>query len=283
MSQITAKVVAHSICNDIEIISVQTRAPKFLDAEVEKHRMLATNSSSDRAIPFSKLSEKDFFLPNDVRKNQPGMQGVHSLSEKELEDFHVTLRSVFSFTVGSLMGHQSIHKQHLNRYLLGFSMQDKIITGNKEQFDYFFSLRDTEHADPAIQVLARKMKLAINESRPKVLNSSEWHLPYVSLEKRSQGVNWPLVSAARCARVSYLNHDQSEPDIEKDIDLAERLIEHKHWSCFEHQLTPMLYPSRDINMGIAMFPQGVTHWDKDGNFWSGNHRGWIQLRKLVGG
>ena len=70
---IYAKVVAASIANDIPIYTLETKAPKFIDAEFEKHRMLSSNSSSSRAIPFKNLDE--VYFPFDVRENQKGMQG----------------------------------------------------------------------------------------------------------------------------------------------------------------------------------------------------------------
>ena len=51
----------------------------------------------------------------------------------------------------------------------------------------------------------------------------------------------PRISAARCARVSYLTHDGENPDIVKDLQLFERLVGSKplHASPIEHQATPM--------------------------------------------
>ena len=45
------------------------------------------------------------------------------------------------------------------------------------------------------------------------------------------------VSAARCARVSYLNFS-GDSDPEKDIRLADRLLKAEHMSPFEHQVKP---------------------------------------------
>ena len=48
------------------------------------------------------------------------------------------------------------------------------------------------------------------------------------------------MSAARCARVSYLKHDNTKPNVEDDIALYHRLITSKpsHASPIEHQATP---------------------------------------------
>jgi phenylpropionate dioxygenase-like ring-hydroxylating dioxygenase large terminal subunit len=63
------------------------------------------------------------------------------------------------------------------------------------------------------------------------------------------------VSAARCARVSYLTHD-GKRDIEKDIELCQRLLSDRHMSPFEHVATP-----------------------SDDTDFHANFRGWRQMRK----
>jgi hypothetical protein len=62
------------------------------------------------------------------------------------------------------------------------------------------------------------------------------------------------VSAARCARVSYLTHEGTR-SIEADLDLFERL--HKadppHASPFEHVATPCDFPARGCFAGWRQF------------------------------
>ena len=87
-----------------------------------------------------------------------------------------------------------------------------------------------------------------------------------------------IISAARCARVSYLNHDKSEPDISKDIELADKLLEAGHMSPFEHQAIPMTC----IWDLIWCTEEGVTHMDKGGDYWSANFQGWLQHRQWLG-
>jgi hypothetical protein len=98
-------------------------------------------------------------------------------------------------------------------------------------------------------------------------------------------------SVARCARVSYMKHDNSNPSIEEDIELYNMLVvrpyksdkitlgvdEPTHESPTEHQATPMDYSSNsDWN-----WTKGFTHFDKYGQFWSANFRGWIQHRQWL--
>jgi hypothetical protein len=86
----------------------------------------------------------------------------------------------------------------------------------------------------------------------------EWHLPLVQDDERSMPIEeLKKVSAARCARVSYLTHD-GKRDIEKDIELCERLRSDRHLSPFEHVATPS------------------SEADLHANF-----RGWVQMRKEI--
>lgn len=293
---IYAKVVAHSSHKGQELITVETYAPKFLDAEVEKHRMISSNSSSDRAVPLRKMIERDPFIPEDVRLNQKGMQGFKRLEGNILRYFQEHSKGLYRLIcqeVEAMSDDYGVHKQHLNRYLLGFSMQSKVMTANRDQWDYFFSLRLADEADPAIQELARCIKEAIEQSEPEELEVGQWHLPYFSVSP------WEVCnefgdltatedaikcSVARCARVSYLNHDNSKPNIEKDVALHDMLLEHKHFSCFEHVATPMEMPtesSRKDGFGVLKQKEGWTHIDKVGNYWSGNFHSYIQYRQLV--
>jgi hypothetical protein len=65
------------------------------------------------------------------------------------------------------------------------------------------------------------------------------------------------VSAARCARVSYLTHE-GRRELERDLELYDRLRGDRHLSPFEHVATPAA----------------------DAQFHA-NFRGWIQMRREV--
>jgi len=97
------------------------------------------------------------------------------------------------------------------------------------EWSNFFDLRCHPAADPTMRYLANAIQEAISVSTPKHVLLNGWHKPYGGMV---------LHSAARCARVSYLNHDGTEPDTDKDDKLAAMLMESKHWSPFEHQATP---------------------------------------------
>lgn len=281
---IEAKIILDSISpHGIRLTTIQTKAPKFLDAEFEKHRMISSNSSSDRAIPLLKMLDSGYYLPDDIRLNQPGMQGDLLLSEDDKELFWNDLNNMYERTSWILKKWDKVHKQHLNRYLMGFSWQHKVCTAT--EWDNFFMLRLDSAADPAMYQLAKCMKEAMDASTPKLLQPEEWHVPYL-LEHGQDGDNWfpnttgtnIKCSVARCARVSYNNHDDTEPSVAKDLALYDKLLKSKHMSPFEHQARPM-----EARSWVEKFKweKGITHMDRKSLFWSANFRGWIQNRKLI--
>ena len=82
-----------------------------------------------------------------------------------------------------------------------------------------------------------------------------------------------------------MNHDNSSPDIEKDLELARQLLADGHLSPLEHQAKPMEWNggSHDCMTAQNFDEDGVTHCDKNFDLFSGNFRGWIQHRQLIGG
>ena len=285
---IEAKVIADSINeHETRLITFQVTAPKFIDAELRTHRMLSQNSSSDRAIPFSKMKTKSFYVPEDVRKNQKGMQGYEKITDQQLVDFQQDLDMILDGTILNLSHWENIiHKQHLNRYLLGYSMQSKVITGT--EWKNFFNLRLAADAQPEIQEVARMMKEAMDASTPQRLKIGEWHLPYVEDPTKTIQNTYNLeeaikMSAARCARVSYGNHDGTDPDVEKDLKLYDFLVSSGHLSPLEHQATPMQMMEFDTinDVSPTTWEKGVSHIDVNFALWSGTFKDWIQYRKMV--
>src|ERR1035438_9209947 len=72
------------------------------------------------------------------------------------------------------------HKQIVNRLLEPFSHINTIVSST--EWSNFFRLRIDPGAQPEIQVLARAIKTAMDESYPFLLLPGEWHLPYITKE-----------------------------------------------------------------------------------------------------
>lgn len=245
-----AKVIEHSRAwHDGELFTLQLCYPRFIHAEFMTHRVFSRNASSSRAIPVAKMIEQvrhNPAMPVHWGKNQPGMQAREELSGAELMVVKQAWRDAAHSAADKAekMTAVGAHKQVANRILEPFQWMHVIVTGT--DWDNFFALRDHPDAEPNIQLLAKMMRTAMAASFPRVLvddveTEAGWHLPYVSLIERAQHRDDPellaRVSAARCARVSFLNHDGTEPIFSKDLELFERLVgsEPMHASPVEHQ------------------------------------------------
>jgi thymidylate synthase ThyX len=272
-----AKVIEDSVSPDgVRLVTMQLRYPRFVHAEFMTHRVFSRNASSSRAIPVAKMIEQVRTKPAKPvhwGKNQPGMQARAELEGIYLENTQALWEAAASHAadIATVMERQGAHKQVVNRILEPFQWISVIVTAT--EWDNFFELRDHPDADPNIALLARMMKSEMDLSTPvrrgvynaKGPTAFDWHLPYVTLDERTIYMLRPRylakLSAARCARVSYLTHEGKVPDPSKDVELYDKLVGSRplHASPVEHQA----YPAIGANVR------------------SGNFRGWVQHRKLV--
>lgn len=282
---ITAKVVAHSrVAGAPDLITLQLRYPRFIHAEFMTHRVFSRNASSSRAIPIERMIQDvidDPAMPVAWGTNKPGMQAGEECTNpiwiegdpfgpdtREMAWLSAMTQAVIHARAFAAAGY---HKQVVNRLLEPFGHISVVVTAT--EWDNFFALRCHPDADPTMRTLAEAMREVIAGSTAEVLQHNwSWHLPYITEDdwrtdhvqsRRQDEANMflAMISAARCARVSYLNHDGSNPDIEKDLALAKRLLESRHMSPFEHQARPD--------------PDGI------GDYGWGNFTGWEQYRKML--
>lgn len=265
--QMMVKIIADSINeNGQRITTFQLKYPRFIHSEVMTHRVFSRNASSSRAIPVKKMIEQvrnNPAMPIHWGANQSGMQAVDELTEKSLSYVknEWLFAAINAASTAETMQKLGLHKQVSNRILEPFQHIHVVLTAT--DFDNFLELRYHEDAQPEIYALASLIKDALETNKPKLLKQGEWHLPYVSdSEKESLDIDTQLkLSTARCCRVSYLNHDQTKPEIEKDVALFERLVGSAplHASPLEHQARP------ENKLEFC----GVS-----------NLKGWVQYRKL---
>lgn len=243
---ITAKVIAHSAhegCPDL--ITLELKYPRFIHSEFMTHRVFSRNASSSRAIPVKRMIQDvldDPAMPIEWGSNKPGMQAGEEIAGSDLDitkSMWIAARND-AVSYAEIMANLGLHKQIVNRILEPFQHISVVCTAT--DWENFFALRDHPAAQPEIRELARAMRNAIEGSVP---SDDDWHLPYVTDEDwrfaYKSNVGWQFLaslSAARCARVSYLNHDGSAVDIDKDTALAEMLQSERHASPFEHQARP---------------------------------------------
>ncbi|HCJ9817185.1 TPA: FAD-dependent thymidylate synthase [Escherichia coli] len=248
------------------LTTIQLRYPRLVHSELMTHRVFSRNASSSRAIPVAKMIEQvrnDPAAPYVWTTNKPGMQG-DIVTDPELiakyDQMWIEAANQAADNAEVLMG-EGLHKQVVNRILEPFQWISVIVTAT--EWANWFELRNHKDADPTIKRLAEVMLAAMEASEPKHLIAGEWHLPYVSKEEKSALPIATLVkiSAARCARVSYLTHDGEFPDVDKDIALYERLVGSRplHASPIEHQARVINLNNDEIGLNGNFSPLWVQH------------------------
>ena len=314
MTQITAKIIAHSITeNGKEIITWELEYPRFIHAEFMTHRLFSRNAASSRAIPVSAMIDQvknNPAMPIHWGKNQAGMQAKEELPAVLIASSKFLWKRSAKFVAKVVEGLQKIglHKQASNRLLEPYQMMKTVMTTTED--DNWFWLRNHTDAQPEIHALASVMLKEKRDSHPVVLRQGDWHVPYYGkgywrdsgyangdmealFNKRdrfSTLKNALAISSSCCAQVSYRKLDDR---LEKAEEVYARLIESEpvHASPFEHQATPMMESgefwdeSGDYGVNLPRDPDtwqdGITAVDRNGNFWSGNFKGWIQHRQLI--
>ncbi|QXL90360.1 hypothetical protein [Salmonella phage NINP13076] len=316
---VVARVVADSISpQGRRITTFELEYPRIIHSELMTHRLFSRNAMSSRAIPIKKMIEQvqtDPAMPVKFGKNQPGMQdaGEHDaqLGDGYSAEDWWKLAGLSAARFAAEFADAGYHKQIANRLLEPFQRMKTVLTAT--DFENFWWLRVDKDADPTIYALAEAMKKEFDESLPEILEPGQWHTPYVDhvygfghgeddacifegycvLDENNIPVMLTVeeakaISASCCAQVSYrvLNNTK-----EKALDIYGKLLSGNkvHASPFEHVATPMKGEfsqyGYDPSINLAEYPvsweEGITHVDRKGRLWSGNYRGWIQLRQLL--
>lgn len=287
---ISAKVIKDSISPaGSRLTTLEVVCHRFVLAEFNTHRAFSRNSASSRAIPLHKQIKKvqtDPAIPMVWASEKPGMSGGDeidatdkALARKLWEDAAATATEHASILAGL-----GVHKSICNRLLEPFMWHTIIVSAT--DWDGFWKQRCSPLAQPEMRLCAEAMKEAYDASTPYLLLDGHWHLPYISDDEfayvMSDMPDWvrdegglpgeridtlKKISAARCARVSYLTHDGVR-DAFKDLELYERLAtaDPPHASPLEHVATPNFHGATS-DFSIYNSP--------------GNFTGWRQLRHEV--
>ena len=244
--------------------------PRMIHSEFNTHRMFSRNASSSRAIPVQKQLDAVIahpVFPLCYPSNKAGMQGGEELSPETVEKIKDIWYDMALYIASGVkqLSDLGLHKQYASRPLEPWNHITVVCTAT--EFDNFFALRRHPDAQPEIHELADKMWQARKESVPISRKVGEWHLPFVTAEDEAFGSYLEREralhkSVAACARVSYKNHDKTDPTDEQNKELYDRLLNRlpKHSSPAEHQ-------------AVVADSKGVV----SGNFLGG----WIQYRKTL--
>jgi thymidylate synthase ThyX len=233
---ITARVVTDSVAPGCpRLTTVLVRFPHVILPQVLTHRVFSRSTSSSRAIPIAKLIadvEADPYVPTEWRyAADRGMQPGEVMSQQHAIDAVCEWMDARAYSLRHARRLASIgaSKEHANRLLEPFAHVNMVITAT--EWMNFFTLRIDRHAQGEIRDLAIAIRDAMRSSAPRELGRGDWHLPFVD----GYAEDGPKLSAARCARTSYLTHDGKAPDAAADLRLAEMLIREGHMSPLEHQ------------------------------------------------
>lgn len=312
--QMQAEVILASTSKDDHppLYTIRARYPRIIHAEVETHRViymdgvlvevhepglgimsdndLSRNARSSRAVPVKTLLKEvreNPFVPWHWFKNQPGMQGRVPLTPEEIRKAEAAWLAPLPHIIEAVetmidAAGLDIHKQVPNRLLESYMWIDTLMTAT--EWSNFLWLRNHEAAEPHLQDLARLIQQAIDEAEPQLLLPGEWHLPYIT-EADRQSEAWvgrgltqleflQMVSAARCARISYAPFD-GDASYERELQRYDSLVssDRVHASPLEHQATPDSLAYFDF-VDSAVWNRPELH---------GNLDGWIQYRKTVPG
>ena len=276
---IAAHIVADSVSpQGIRLSTLSLKYPRWIHAEFMTHRLFSRNASSSRAIPSRRLGALEREYPLRWDANIPGMQAGVPLSPDQAEKAKAIWDRMADACAAGVaeLAALGLHKQWANRPLEWFTSISVLVSATS--FDNFFGVRWHPDAQPEIQELAKLMFQALAGSTPLPLDPDQWHLPYVSPDE-AQALGLDVArrcSAARCARVSYLNHDGSSPNVAKDLDTFAKLAGDPngpphplHASPMEHQATP----------DRLRAPETPDSWQFPTQH--GNFRGWRQFRKML--
>ena len=260
---ITAKVIADSTnWTDYRVTTLELEYPRYIHSELMTHRVFSRNAASSRAIPVDKMidiimNQREFFPI--WTKSQKGMQGEIITDENTILMLNTEWKMARAHATHAAwnLKRLGIHKQNINRLLEPYQFMKTIVTAT--DWTNFFHLRVAEDVMPEMQLLARKMKEAIDKSTPVFLFKGDWHLPYIKGDEGYDTETAKKISVSCCAQVSYRKLDETP---EKALEIYNKLVsgDRLHASAFEHVCTP------------------IDSWDAP---LLGNLRGWKQYRHIV--
>lgn len=285
---ISAEIIADSVFGENRITTFVLEYPRFIHAELMTHRLFSRNAASSRAIPIDKMIEmveSNPAMPVQWGLNQAGMQASGTHDNIDLCKHTWRVAAIAACHHARQLQALGLHKQIVNRVLEPFQVMKTIVTAT--EFDNFFWLRCHKDAQPEIHVLADKMYELYQTNKPKLLLPGDWHTPYYKDGYWTSCMEDPLeiavkISSSCTAQVSFRQLDDS---VDKAISIYDRLVESTpvHASPLEHPATPITAKAEPNDRVDDLFGIGITHMDKENQYWSGNLKGWVQYRQTIEG
>lgn len=219
---------SHSVTGDV-LHTLLLRYPRFIHSEFMTHRVFSRNAASSRAIPVQKMIDdiiKDPTKPLFWGMNEKGMQSFTEADLTTRHDASVIWERAMHDAIAhaKTMTARGLHKQIINRLLEPFMHITVLVSST--QWSNFLALRDHGAAEPHMQMLAKKVRVALEEADYQVLQPGQWHLPFVSRDQfLDLGLDASIkLSTACCASTSYKTVEGFEMTIEKATELHDKLV-----------------------------------------------------------
>ena len=312
----------------VRVTTLVATLPRAYLAELNTHRLLSRdgyeqelsrNSASSRAIPTEQniaAVREHPYVPATFNKRVKGMGVGEEFDEELTEDCRRTwMRAMHHATAAAdTLNELGLDKSRANRVIEPFMWHTVILTAT--EWENFLALRcpDGDQVDlsfpaaPEIQQFAICVRDALAASTPKLLEEASWQAPYFDWDEEFEllrgllgGLAVPvneainaalLVSARRCARVSYVKQDDVE-ELMVSYDKGVLLADMSHYSPMEHQVRPITHfdlkregMASRIHAPMDLFKDHRTVNIKKlplERMWCGNLRGVVQFRKLLPG
>lgn len=316
------RVLADSLSpQGVRLTTLECRYPRWLHSEVLRHRVDSHSVESNRAVPTEIQIDKvrtDPFVPATFNKRVKGMGVGEAFDEKTAEHARATwvFAAADAAKRASKLNDLGLDKSRANRLLEPFLWVKDIITAT--EWTNFLALRcppgnEVDLDFPSqleFQEFALLVRMALQVSRPKLLQEGWWHLPGATRDElamlcdlRTRGQEQDYLNdlkracPRRLAKVSFDKTSVPEP-IHISINKYGELVNAGHYSPTEHIATPMttrmidhgnvapldkfMIPASEVKRvllehGASEFP---SHLDVS-KIWCGNFRGWVQNRKEI--
>jgi hypothetical protein len=261
-----------TVSGDDKITTAVVMMPRFVLAEITRHKSFSFSVASSRAVPTKRCIEtvrQSKWVPT-FRANQAGMvpgellsgplpgRSLYGLPPVDKQSAAATIwgwAKTSAVENAFALDDVGAHKQWVNRLLEPFAPTTVVMTashrtmvpaGDKwlefKPWENFFRLRISEHAQDEIRAVAESIQSAMQSTKwahdeahtPLFYEYPKYRLPEggVAYFNHSYSALTDLC-AAQMARVSYARNDLARP-AKEDRELASRLRADGHMSPFEH-------------------------------------------------
>lgn len=288
--------------NGTKITTLVLEYPRVIHAQLLTHRVFSKNSSSSRAVPIKSAIDQIDQNPAQYiwTENQSGMSGEVITDPVKLNKINEAMTNLWNQVKQTVLylgskeseGGLNVHKQNAARPL-EYYQNIRIVLTSTEWINWDW-LRIDSAAQPEIAQLAKMMYEVRESAEYMKLAEGEWHVPFITRKINKNGklsYHHPETDAeltvqeakelsmSICAQTSFRKEDYSDKKTENVI--GKLFTGNKvHASPSEHQATPIPNFTGSF-YETSNWPDGVTHMDRNCDFWSGNFKHWIQNRQLI--